>query len=117
MAGTQLIKSRIKASTVLEVVVAMVIILVVFSIAMTIAARVIQNGTTTQSTRAHALLEDLLVREEQANKFENLQMTTDSVILSQSVSSSIYAGLIVVTMEAHDKNGRALGQLKKIEKP
>ena len=60
MAGRKLIRTKIMASTILEVIVAMVIIVVVFGIAMMIYTNVLRMSLSVKKIQAQAILKETL---------------------------------------------------------
>jgi len=68
MAGSKVnYTGKIKASTMVEVVVAMAMIMVVFSLAMMIFANVSQSALSVKKVQAEAILRDILLKASQAS--------------------------------------------------
>jgi Tfp pilus assembly protein PilV len=68
MAGSKLIiQHKLKASTIIEVLISMVIIMVVFGMAMMIYANVIRSSLSVKKVRAEAILNEILTNDEKAN--------------------------------------------------
>jgi Tfp pilus assembly protein PilV len=70
------LKSRVKGSSILEVVIAMVVIVAVFGIALMIFSNVMRSSLSVKKIRAQAIAQQLLLRTEAQRTF------TDTAFLS-----------------------------------
>ena len=116
MAGRKLIiKSRVKASTVLEVVISMVIIVLIFGTAMMIYGNVTRTSLSSQKLRAQAVLaQTMKAIQERASTQDS-----KSVIAGFTVERTVkpYDGntkLLEVDLKAYDENNQLLAELNQL---
>jgi hypothetical protein len=119
MAGNQLkgtlFKAKVKASTLLEVVVSMVLIVVVFTLALTIYSNVLKLSLSVRKLRAHAVISALALRADSGSSASSETFTEGDLRVEQQ--ASLYqgkAGLQQVSLTAFDEAGIALDSVKKI---
>lgn len=116
MAGRKLIiTGRVRASTVLEVVVSMVIIILVFGIAMMIYGNVTRMSLSGQKIRAQAVLTQVMRELPGAEPIE----ANNSVIAGFMVERSVKAyaennKLLEVELKAYDDNHQLLATLNQL---
>jgi hypothetical protein len=114
MAGRKVnIKQKMKASSILEVVVAMVVIIVVFGIAMTIYANVLRMTLSVKQLRAQAVLQDLFA--ENPTFTEGIVHTDDLTITKKVIPYQDQPGLVIVRLEAFDVNNKSVAVSTKIQ--
>ena len=109
MAGSKL-NGRVRASTILEVVISMVVIVIVFGIAMMIVTNVTRLSLSGKKLRAAALL----------------QASADSAIVSKTINMEDFrieqevkpcqqnSALLDVHLTAYDQNQQKIAELEKI---
>ena len=116
MAGTKLVfYSKVKASGLLEVVVAMVVIVMVFGLAMMIYANVTRMSLPVPKFKAQAILQEKLIEAEQNKNIESLAIDTAGFHIEQQVSP--YNGdtlLNKIGLTAYDVNHQEVAALQKI---
>lgn len=116
MAGRELTSlSKIRASTILEVLISMVIIMIVFGIAMMIYANVIQSSISTKKIRADAILNDIMLKDENTLDNESRSITIDDLSIQQNVS--VYhddKNLTEIDLAAYDANKTKIAELHKV---
>ena len=112
-----LLKRKVQAATLLEVLVSMVIIMIVFVLAMGMYTRVTGAGFSLSQLRSQKEMEQI-IRESIRNKdWENQSLMKDSIAYQKTASA--YAGyedLVLIEVKA-EQNGKLLGTLKQIVKP
>jgi len=116
MAGRKLrIATRVKASTILEVVVSMVIIIAVFGIAMMIYANVIRTSLSGQKIKAQAVLSQVMKNMGSAELSSNQGSVIEDFTVERSVKP--YSGnskLLEIDLKAYDKNHLPLAELHQL---
>ena len=116
MAGRKLrIATRVKASTILEVVVSMVIIIAVFGIAMMIYANVIRTSLSGQKIKAQAVLSQVMKNMGSAELGSNQESVIDDFTVERSVKP--YSGnseLLEIDLKAYDKSHIPLAELHQL---
>ena len=116
MAGRKLIvKSRVKASIVLEVVVSMVVIVLVFGTAMIIYGNVTRMSLSAQKLRAQAVLAQTMKAVQDTASTQSIK----SVIAGFTVERTVkpYDGntkLLEVDLKAYDENNQLLAELNQL---
>lgn len=108
--------NQVKASTLLEVIIAMVIILVVFSLAIGIYNNVLSATAPVKQKQAEAMTEQVIrqsINERNWNDEEHLQ---DSIALKKTVVAyEKYPDLLLITVTASEQ-GKQIGQSTRIIK-
>ena len=114
MAGSKL-NTRVKASTILEVVISMVIIVVVFGIAMMIYTNVLRLSLSAKKMKAQALLQETLLKAEQTSGNTNQSFTIgDFRIEQQADPYNNETNLTAIHLTAFDKNQQKIAELQKV---
>jgi len=109
------LNSRVKASTMLEVIIAMVVILVVFVIGMMIFTNVLKLSLSTKKIRAQALLGGFMLNAERAGANSNQLFTVDGFRIQQEASPyKNDSDLTTIQLTAYDQNQQKVAELKKI---
>lgn len=107
---------QVKASTLLEVIIAMVIILVVFSLAIGIYNNVLSATTPVKQQQAKAITEQVIrqsINEKNWNDEEHMQ---DSIGIKKMVLPyEKYTDLLLITVTASEQ-GKQIGQSTRIIK-
>jgi hypothetical protein len=116
MAGSKLkIQTRVKASTILEVVVSMVIIILVFGIAMMIYANVLRMSLSVKKIKAQAILQETLIKLEQVPATSNLSFSVDDFRVEQEIKPyNNDSGLTEIHLTAYDDNQQKIAELQKV---
>lgn len=114
MAGIQMnITRRVRASSLLEVIVSMVIIVVVFGLAMMMIANITRGSLSTKKMHAQSILKNMLMNGEGQKDWISKTVTIDSVRVEQEVKP--YAtGLLDVRLTAYDANNEKMAELRKV---
>ena len=114
MAGSKL-KKQIRASTILEVIVAMVVIVVVFGIAMMIYTNVLRTSLSAKKIRAQMILNQLMVQAANHPVIGyNTQVIDGFSIQQEAKPAAMDAGLIDVHLTAFDQNQSKVAELEKL---
>lgn len=107
---------QVKASTLLEVIVAMVIILIVFVFATQIYTNVIRSSPSLKYQHARAAAESVMESSMQEDKWEDEVVQIDSMELDKKVETyKGYQDLYVLKIRVH-RNGEELGVFNTILK-
>ncbi len=107
----KLIHKKLKASTLIEVLIAMVIIMVVFAIAMQVFGNVLRTGVSYKKLQAQSQMQ-LLSEEVKKNGYlEEAEVTIDSINYQLSIAPSEVAGVAKLEIKAK-LNGTGLGNVK-----
>jgi Tfp pilus assembly protein PilE len=116
MVGTKLIyQEKVKASTIIEVIVSMVIIVVVFGIAMMIYTNVTRLSLSAQKIKAQAILQEELISAEQTKAFSNRSIDTADLRIKQEVTPFNNDTLLnVIHLTAYDLNQNKITELQKL---
>jgi Tfp pilus assembly protein PilV len=116
MAGTKLSgNAKIKASSILEVIVAMVIIFVVFGMGMMIYANVTRSSLSAQKIQARAILLEELNKAEQSRAPSARSMDTAGFRVEQEVAPYPDDTLLsVIHLTAYDGNQNKISELQKV---
>ncbi|MGY3214542.1 hypothetical protein [Mucilaginibacter sp. HD30] len=114
MAGIQvIIKLRLRASSLLEVIVSMVIIVVVFGLAMMMIVNITRGSLSTKKIRAHAILKSMFMNGDGQKEWISKTAIIDSVTVEQDVKP-YNTGLLEVHLTAYDTNNEKMAELRKI---
>lgn len=112
----QLKPNQVKASTLLEVIIAMVIILIVFVIATGIYTNVIRSSPSVKAQQARALAMSMIRESIAERDWTDESTEKDSVRLSKTVIPyEGYTDLLLITVTATE-HGKTVGQSKQIIK-
>jgi len=116
MAGNKVnMKAVVKASTILEVVIAMVLIVVVFSIAMMIFANVTSSSLSVKKIRAQAILHETLLNAEKTRDTVSKSLNVEDFRIEQDIKpynqmSQVYD----IRLTAYDGNQQKITELEKV---
>jgi Tfp pilus assembly protein PilV len=116
MAGNQLIlQTRLKASSILEVLISMVLILVVFGLAMMISANVLRSSLTVKKIEARALLQQALIVAEQDKAVATRTYVVGDFKIEQDLTDYPgHPGLTQIRLSAVDVNEDTVAQVQKV---
>ena len=114
MAGSKIgYRLRVKASSILEVLIAMIIILLVFGIAMMISANVLRSSLSVNKIKAQALLHELLMKAEQTKENTTQTFTLNGFRLEQEINvTALNKNLMEIHLTAYDENQEKVGELQ-----
>ena len=114
MAGSKL-NGRVKASTIMEVIISMIIIIIVFGIAMMIYTNVLRLSLSTKKLRAQALLQETMLKAEQTTGNTTQSLTIDDFRIEQEVSPyNKESNLTLIHLTAYDQNQQKIAELQKV---
>lgn len=110
------LKGKLKASTLLEVIVAMVVILIVFVLATGIYANVLRSSPSVKQQRVKALMTGLIEKSMDEGSWKDQQVVVDSITLVKTVSPyQDYTDLLLLQVMAIEK-GKVVGNVKRVVK-
>ncbi|WP_214228797.1 hypothetical protein [Pedobacter sp. B4-66] len=110
----KLTTGKVKASTLLEVIVAMVVIMVVFVIATGIYTNVIKSSPSIKQQQARALASGLIEQSKLEHDWAGKILLVDSITLQKEVVPyQDYSDLLLITVTAKER-GREIGRVKQI---
>jgi Tfp pilus assembly protein PilE len=111
MAGSKL-NGRVRASTIMEVIVSMVIIIVVFGIAMMIYSNVLRLSLSGKKMRAQAILNETMVKAERNTENTKQTFTIDDFRIEQEIKS--YNNATDIHLTAFDENQQKIAEMEKV---
>jgi len=116
MAGNKVtFSTKLRASTIVEVLIAMVIIVVVFGIAMMIYANVMRSSLSVKKIKAEAVLKEYLQNAEKSNGNITQSFSVDSLNIEQTVKSyNAEKNLVEIDLVAYDANQQKVAELHKV---
>ncbi|TKC60298.1 hypothetical protein FBD94_15445 [Pedobacter hiemivivus] len=110
------LKGKIKASTLLEVIVAMVVILIVFVLATGIYANVMRSSPSVKQQRVKAILSGWIAESIAAGNWKDEVIAIDSMAFQKTVTPyQTYPDLRLVKVVAIEQ-GKEIGVLKRVVK-
>jgi hypothetical protein len=115
MAGNNLIKTKVAASTILEVIIAMVIIILIFGIAMMIYTNVLRMSLSVKKIQAQAVLKETLFNVEKTNNYAPQSINKGDFRIEEEVKS--FNGdttLREIHLSAFDSNQQQITELQKV---
>lgn len=115
MARRKLIKTKVMASTILEVIIAMVIIILVFGIAMMIYTNVLRMSLSVKKIQAQAVLQETLFNAEKTNNYASQSITVGDFRVEEEVKP--FNGdttLREIHLTAFDSNQQQITELQKV---
>lgn len=108
-------KTEVKASTILEVVIAMVLIVIVFSIAMMIFANVTSSSLSVKKMRAQAILQEALLNAEKSTDPTSQSLNVEDFRIEQEVKPyNQMSQLYDIHLTAYDGNQQKITELEKV---
>lgn len=114
MAGSKL-KTRVRASTILEVVISMVIIVVVFGIAMMIYTNVLRMSLSVKKLRAQALLNEMALSTEHNTEGTPSDVVVGDLRIQQEIKPyNGDADLVELHLTAFDENKQKVAELQQV---
>ncbi len=115
MVKLALLHIKVRASSLLEVIVAMVIIMIVFGMAMMIFTHVTQSSLSVKKMKAQAIINNLMLHIGQKDQAENQLVKIDDFnveIKAEPVSNA--SGLKQINITAYDSNQVKVAQEQKL---
>lgn len=110
------LNARVKASTLLEVIVAMVIILIVFTLAIGIYNNVLSSGNSARKTQMNALMAHLMIKSINEQNWNDQEILQDRITFRKTVLPyEKYTDLVLITITAFEHD-RQIGQSRQIVK-
>ena len=104
-----LLKPKLKATTLAESLIAMVIIMLVFGIAVTIFANVSDSTMMHEKIRAEIILQDILLKTKAAKNFIDGETEINGIkIMKKVVPYSGAQGLSMITLTALNRNNKQI---------
>lgn len=116
MAGRELtVKGKVKASTILEVLISMIIILIVFSIGTAIMGNVSRLSLSAQKVKAQSILEEKLIYIEKSKTNLDETVTIGGFQVEQEIKPyGNNSNLSVAHLIAWDNNHIKIAELQKV---
>jgi Tfp pilus assembly protein PilE len=115
MAGRKLAVNRVRASTLLEVVVSMVIIILVFGTAMMIYGNVMRLSLSARKIQAQALLKQAMQTTEKTGVADNESLAAGDLRIERKTKPfGVEKYLLEVDLIAYDVNGQQMAELHKV---
>lgn len=109
------INTQVKASTILEVVIAMVLIVVVFSIAMMIFANVTSSSLSVKKIRAQAILHETLLNAEKTGNTVSQSLIVEDFRIEEEIKPyNQMSQLYDIHLAAYDGNQQKITELEKV---
>lgn len=107
--------SRIKASSLLETIIALMVIMIVFGIAMTIYVNVMKNSTSLSELKASLKLEELARETKEKKSYFDESFNDESTLIEKKVKKyNDREGLLLLDFQAYDKTNKRLAERKEI---
>jgi len=112
----QLKKGMLKASTLLEVIIAMVIIMVIFTLAIGVYNNVLNASPSIKKQQAKAMIGVMMATSIHDKKLDDEQFTKDDIVLEKIVVPyEGYSDLVLITVTA-SQQGKVLGTARQVVK-
>jgi hypothetical protein len=105
---------RIKASSIIEVVIAMVLIVFVLGIALMIYTNVLRFSLSAPQIKAGFLLQQILIQEENKSHISDQHIQLEEFSVEEQLSPYINTGLIDIHLTAFDINHQKLAEVRKL---
>ena len=107
--------SKLKASSILEVVIAMVVIVTVFTIAMMIYGNVQRLSLSSKKIKAQAVLHELLLSAEKSSEVSKRSFVIDHIRVEEDISTyNNSTTLHIISLTAYDQNQEQIAELKEV---
>src|SRR5688500_8721784 len=101
-----MVKKRVKASSLIEVITALVIISIIFTIAIMIYLNVQRSGFSSRRVLGEIMINEVLVKTLQDKQFDGAEITANEITVYRDVTvHKTSPNLTVLTFEARDGNG------------
>jgi hypothetical protein len=104
---------KVKASSLIEVIVALIIITLIFSFAMTIYLNVQRANFNSLKLTCQMRMSEVFSVSVKTNSYQNREVSYDELVVHQEVRPhSQSANLLIVTLEGRDPNGKIIAEQK-----
>lgn len=108
-------KKKIKASTLIEAIVALVIIMLVFSIIMSFYLGQIKSSSQLNKLNIHFLMNKIANQEDDLNRYNDNEYKFESFVIKKTVSQyKDYENLYLLEYECLDTNKTIILQKRKV---
>jgi putative aminopeptidase FrvX len=108
-------KSTVKASSILEVVIAMVVIVTVFTVAMMIYGNVQRLSLSGQKIKVRGILQETLINAERNPENTKRSLTIDNISVDEEISNYNQAeDLKLIDLVAYDLNREKIAELREV---
>lgn len=112
----RLITSKVKASTLLEVIIAMVVIMIIFVIATGIYTNIIKSSPSIKQQQGRALALGIVQQSKLEQDWVEKSILVDSITLQKEVVPYLdYQDLLLITVTAKE-HGKEISRVKQIVK-
>lgn len=109
------IRSKVQASTILEVVISMIVIIAVFGIALMIFSNVTRLSLSAKKLKAEAILQDRLLKLERSGNNIDETIAVDAFRVEQQITAyNDSSNLSQVHLSAYDDNNDIVAELQKV---
>lgn len=106
---------KLKASTLMESLVAMIVIMICFVIASMIYTNIINSTNNKLKLDASLLLKEIGIKAKEENNYLDEKFETENLVVQKSVTSYKNSGnLSLLTLIAFDKNGKKIAEQKEL---
>lgn len=110
-----LLKPILKATTLIEALVAMVVVMLSFGIAVTIFANVTESSPLNEKIRVEVLLQELLAKTKIEKNFLDGEMQSNGIKVQKKVAPYAAArGLSILCLTAFDRNNKIIVERKEL---
>ncbi|MDQ3192428.1 MAG: hypothetical protein M3Q58_12615 [Bacteroidota bacterium] len=110
-----LLTKKIKASTLIEVIVALIIVMISFGIAMAIYVNVTYSDNQIQKLKANLILNETAIKTTNENSFIDEKTEVDGISVVKTVHSyEGIQGLNLLLLEAFDVNMKKIAERKEL---
>jgi hypothetical protein len=116
MAGIKIkVRTFVRASTIMEVLIAVVLMVTVFGIAMMIFTNVTSNSLSVKKLRAEAILQETLINAEKSANSVSQSFSTDDFNIEQQIKPyNGNPGLTDIHLVAFDHNQQKIAEIEKV---
>jgi hypothetical protein len=110
-----LLKTQLKASTLIEALVAMVIVMICFGIASMIYVNVLNADNNRIQLKAHLIVSDLAQKAKTTSTFLDEKIETEGLVIQKSIEGyHDIPNLSVLKFVAFDKKGKVITEYKEL---
>jgi len=109
------LSGKVRASSLLEVLIAMIVIIIVFTIAMMIYTNVLRLSLSAKKLRAEALLQNIMLNDEhKVTDVKDTVNNNDFRIEQKITPYDQSSNLTVIHLIAYDSNQQKIAELQKV---
>ncbi|HET6243889.1 MAG: hypothetical protein H0V01_04385 [Bacteroidetes bacterium] len=110
-----LLTKKIKASTLIEVIVALIIVMITFGIAMVIFINVTHSDNQVQKLKASLILNESALKTSKENSYIDEKTEVDGLFINKTINPyENIPGLNLVLFEAFDVNGKIIAERREL---